>query len=102
MLSVHTLAGASFQLLADLGKLQNVFSPIRHSGRIRPEAEKEWLSALNRTQNYLKHADKDAEATHDYSEDATRMLVFEVVIMAQLLGVPRSRELLAYRDLVRV
>ena len=96
MLSVHTLAGASFQLLADLGKPQNILSPLRHSDRIRPEAEKEWLAALNRTQNFLKHADRDGDATHDYSEDATLMLVFEVVVMAQLLGLPRSREVLAY------
>src|SRR2546422_6130134 len=62
MLSVHTLAGAAFQLLADLGKVSGIVSRYRSEVLIRPERMKEWVQALNSTQNFLKHADRDADS----------------------------------------
>ena len=62
MLAVHTLTGAAFQLFADLGKISDIVSRFRSEELIRPERMNEWVQALNNTQNFLKHADRDASA----------------------------------------
>jgi hypothetical protein len=96
MLSIHTLAGASYQLLDDLGKGQGITSTLRSKDIIRPERMKEWLSALSRTQNFIKHADRDANQTHEYVEEGTIFLLFETVeIAGRLLGI-QTREMIAF------
>jgi hypothetical protein len=96
MLSVHTLAGAAFQLLADLGKLAGVVSPIRESDRIRPEGKKEWHTALAAPQNFLKHADRDPEHEHEYVEEGTIFLLFETMDLAGRVLKFTGREKLAF------
>jgi len=96
MLAVHTLAGSSFQLLADLGKRDGVVSRLRHSDRIRPENMTEWVNALNATQNFLKHADRDPDEEHEYVEESTLFLLFECVDLAIHLLKWDARERLAF------
>jgi hypothetical protein len=86
MLAIHTLGAASLQLLADLGKPQGILSPIRYTDRIKSEYQKEWFRALNRTQNFLKHADNDAGIAHEYDENETLLLLFEAVVMRMKRG----------------
>ena len=108
MLGVHTLTSAAFQLLADLGKVHGIRSLVRTDAFIWPERLKEWVTALNSTQNFLKHADKDPDAKHKYVDESTTLFLFEAVELARALGHPVVRERLAftvwfltsYRDLV--
>jgi hypothetical protein len=84
MLGVHTLAAAAMGLLSDLGKLKGVASPFRDS--------QEWLAALKKTQNFLKHADQDPTSVHLYNEKETVFLLFESVGLAGALVNETSRD----------
>ena len=97
ILAVHTLAGAAFQILEDVGAKVGVQSQLRHSDRIAPERRKEWFAALTATQNFLKHANRDAHVVHEYREEGTNFLLFEAVELASRVLPKESRERLAYR-----
>src|SRR2546428_411992 len=97
MLSVHTLTRAAFQLLADLGKVSGVVSRYRSDELIRPERMREWIEALNSTQNFLKHADKDANDALQYVEEGTILFLYEATELAARVGLAESRETLAFR-----
>ena len=92
MLAVHTLAAAATEVLSDLGKIRGVISPLRDPERIRPERQKEWLAALRKTQNFLKHADTDPDRSHTYNEEETVFLLFEAVGLAGALVNETGRE----------
>jgi hypothetical protein len=96
MLSVHTLAAASHRLLIDLGKSKGVESLARSSVKIRPEYHKEWLSALARTQNFLKHAERDQDKTYKYVEDETAFLLIDALDLASRLLKLESAEKQAF------
>jgi hypothetical protein len=97
MLAVHTLTGAAFQLLADIGKISGVVSRFRSTELIRPDRMTEWIRALNSTQNFLKHAASDPEATHRYAEEGTILFLYEAVELAGRVISDDSRERLAFR-----
>ena len=97
LLSVHTLTGAAFQLLADLGKASGIVSRFRSEELIRPERMKEWMQALNSTQNFLKHATRDEDGTLKYVEEGTVLFLYEAVELAGRLIAEGSREWLAFR-----
>jgi len=83
MLAIHTLTGAAFQLFADLGKLDGVVSRYRSEELIRRGRMRDWIQALNSTQNFLKHADRDPNEEHVYVEEGTILFLFEAVELAQ-------------------
>ena len=97
MLGVHTLAGAALRVFADLDSRAGVESFVRSSDKIRSEHRGEWLAALNRTQNFLKHADRDGDSKHKYSEKETLFLLLEAVDLAGRVTRADSAERFAYR-----
>jgi hypothetical protein len=98
MLAVHTLAAASLQLFTDIAKKEGVVSRMEEAveRRIRPEHRKEWVAAVSRTRNFLKHADRDADQSHEYAEEETLFVLFEGTELAYKLGPKKSRECSAY------
>lgn len=66
LLAIHTLASAALQLLVDLGEQRGVSTVVQRHDHIRPERLKEWLAAIVRTRNFLKHADRDSDDLLDY------------------------------------
>lgn len=97
MLAVHTLTGAAFQLLTDLGKAAGIGSRFRSGELIRPDRMQEWVQALNSTQNFLKHADRDLDGTLRYVEEGTILFLYEAVELAGRIVPEDSRERLAFR-----
>ena len=97
MLAVHTLTAAAFQLFADLGKVSGVVSRFRSTELIRPEKLREWIGALNSTQNFLKHADTDADEQHPYVEESTVLFLYEAVELAQRVSHKSGGERLAFQ-----
>jgi hypothetical protein len=97
MLSVHTLTGAAFQLFSDVGKVSGVVSRFRSDELIRPERMQEWIQALNSTQNFLKHADRDFGTEHRYVEEGTVLFLYEAVELAQRVMPETGRERLAFQ-----
>lgn len=81
MLAVHALtAGAHEVLHTLLSKKNGGTSSIKDHSRIRPERLKEYITHLNRTQNFLKHADRDHDQVLDYYKEATPYWIFDAVI----------------------
>jgi hypothetical protein len=85
MIAVHTLVGASLQVMLDLGHPKGIQSCIRSSEYIYENRIKDWINALNRTQNFLKHSNKDRDEVLQYSEEPTILLIMEAVILAETL-----------------
>lgn len=76
-LAIRTLAGAAYGILADLAEKRDLGSSwrtkmIEDSGLSKKDA----LQVLNAAQNYLKHADRDAEATLFFDEEENDHLMF--------------------------
>ncbi|MBI4118166.1 MAG: hypothetical protein HY455_01320 [Parcubacteria group bacterium] len=81
-IAIHTLAGAAFQILNDIGEKQKIKSV--HGQLldwVKPEKKDEVFKAINAAKNFFKHADKDPDgiikfnfgATEYYMMDSTRM-----------------------------
>jgi hypothetical protein len=96
--AVHTLAAAALQILLDLGKREGFVSPIRDPIRIRPERAKEWFRALARTENFLKHADRDPDDILEHDEELTAFHLFEAVAIAESLLKWDAPERLAFES----
>lgn len=97
MLSVHTLTAAAFGLLADLAGRSRIVSRYRSQEIIRPGRLKEWRQALKRTENFLKHADRDPDVALRYVEEGTVLLVYEAVELAERMRIPESDERIAFK-----
>lgn len=96
MLAVHTITGAAFQLFADIGKVSGVVSRYRSDHVIRSETLKEWNTALNMTQNFLKHADRDVDSSLNYSEEATILFLYEAVELSGRVSPGDAKEYTAF------
>lgn len=97
MLAVHTLTGAAMQILMDLGKPRGLVSPIRSERMIKAEYLAEWNRALNATQNFLKHADRDPTDLHKFVEEGTVFRLAEALELGiKVLGT-LQREWAAFR-----
>lgn len=76
-LAIRTLAGAAHGILADLTENQNCGSSwrtkmIEDSGLSKKDA----LQILNGAQNFLKHADRDADSILSFDEEENDHLLF--------------------------
>src|SRR5262249_15499075 len=83
ILAVHTLTAAAFQVFSGVGKTKGIVRRYRSEELIRPERMNAGSTALTATPNFLKHADKDPHAAHDYAEESTILLLYEAVELAQ-------------------
>lgn len=79
-ITVHTIAAATHGILRDLLLTRGDGSFIKDI-MIKPEYRKEVNGIINQTQNFLKHADRDAEITLDFSAGQTMFLLVDCVDM---------------------
>jgi hypothetical protein len=70
-LSTFTLNAAAHGILRDLLHRQGApeASLIKDSDWIRPERKKEYLAIINRSQNFLKHADTDPDTVIEFDPE---------------------------------
>jgi len=97
-LSIRTLAGAAYGILADIAEDQEQGSSCRtkiieDSGLTKTEA----LRALNAAQNYLKHADKDPNSSLSLHEEENDHLIFVASIECGGIGHPLSFSMQAFQ-----
>src|SRR5688572_23040851 len=83
--SIHTLVGAAHILITDLSAAPKQESVIeRH---VRPDKRWEFEGALRAPQNFLKHADRDPDATFDFNPHSTELLLFvDIEMFKELTG----------------
>ena len=79
--SVHTLAGAVYQLLTDLNK-HRCGKPLLmelESLRVIVIAGKEMevLRMINKAENFFKHADRDPDAIIDFNPESNELVLWE-------------------------
>lgn len=60
--AIHTLAAASHQILVDLASERGLSGIPKNNPLVRSEKEKEWITLVNNSHNFFKHADRDPEA----------------------------------------
>ena len=85
--AIHTLVGASHQLLYDLAKAKDFKSFIKDFPALRPERKKDWIAIINKAQNFFKHANKDPSDEFDFRQEFTRFLLIDALdLYRQLAG----------------
>ena len=86
MLSVHALVAGAHEVLHTLLLKSGIkASLIKDNPTIRKEKLKEFRSLMNRTQNFLKHADTDPHDTLKYYEAETPFWIHDAIRMHKIL-----------------
>lgn len=93
MIAVHTLAAASLQVLADLGKKAGFVSIVKNPVSIREDKRKLVFDRINAAQNFFKHADRDPKSILNFYPDATPFYILDAVILSEKLHGYRSSEI---------
>jgi hypothetical protein len=76
--AVHILAAAAHQILGDLAQQQGM-ETIRNSPYLRAGKGKQWITALNYPQNYLKHADRDPDAILEFNTELPHFFIVDAI-----------------------
>ena len=79
--SVHTLTAAAHQLLMDVGCSHGIKSFMKQNPLIKEEKFKEYISVVNKAENFFKHAKNDAKEMLDFDPGQTEYLMLDAVEM---------------------
>ena len=95
--AVHTVTAAAHQIVRDICRhRKDVESYLRFTDWIAPDHEKEFWGHVNRTANFLKHADKDSEATHEFEDKVAEFQLLFCCVWLRDLGAADSFEVKTY------
>ena len=87
--SIHTLTAAAYNVLRDINKNRGNDPVIVKEWIvkyiIRPEKKKEFISLMNKAENFFKHASRDSEETYTFRPHQTEILLYEAVYIYQRL-----------------
>ena len=108
MVSVVTLARAGAEILRALGRRQGIRDKLLDSEIIAEGKGREYRAWIRREQNFLKHADRDPDATFEFRRDVVPLTLFFAVDLLWRVGerdVPETRAfngwfLAAYPELI--
>ena len=82
--SIHTLAGAVYQILIDLNKHRGgnplIMELASLKGVVIPGKEKDLIRLLSKAENFFKHADRDPEAIIDFCPASNEHVLWESCI----------------------
>jgi hypothetical protein len=74
--AVHTVAAAGHRIIRDICESRGDIAGYQHfTDWIASGHEGEFWQAINRSANFFKHADKDANTIHEMNEDETDFLI---------------------------
>lgn len=83
--SIHTLACAAHEILANINKKQCGFPMIVSAAAVKKEYQKEFMRAIRTPQNFFKHADNDSEKTIVFRPEVTQHFIFDATSKYQEL-----------------
>ncbi|HBF39581.1 MAG TPA: hypothetical protein DDW50_19965 [Firmicutes bacterium] len=93
--SIHTLISAGFRILRDLMEKQKMEPDVMKY--IRPEKKQAFWDGINRTSNFLKHADGAPESVLDnIQEEANDFTLLFAILSYQKLGYKNTIEMTAF------
>jgi len=94
VVSIHTLAAASAQVLADLCRKKGISNfGLRDKTMIKPEFHELHRKAVKTSEQFFKHADQEpADAVHDYDPMEAEAHLTDTVMMYQKLSAPKTYE----------
>jgi len=87
LVSIHTLVSAADGILTGLCKKKGIPPGVLRDVElfVVPGREKEWLKALNKAQNFFKHADNDPSEIYELNAKGVHMHMFSAVEAFQRL-----------------
>ena len=86
LVSVVTLARAGAEILRDIGLPQGIRDQLLDSEIVVDGKEREYRDWIRREQNFLKHANKDPDATFEFRPDAVPLTLFCAVDLLWRVG----------------
>ena len=84
--SIETLAGAAHGVLRGMARGTNVQSFLHDSDVIKQQFRKEWINILHQSQNFFKHAGRDADALLEYNPEWVRFALLETCLLFRHLA----------------
>jgi hypothetical protein len=79
-ISIHTLTAAAYNIVRDICKKTGL-PPVLIKGLlidlVKQEKKKEFISILNKAENYFKHADKNHKDTLTFNPGQTELLIYD-------------------------
>jgi len=93
-IAVHSVAAAGHQIIRDICKSRgDIDGYHRLTDWLSPGQQKQFWQAINRSANFFKHADKDANAIHEVNEEETDSLIVVASKWYADLGFTQSLEM---------
>jgi hypothetical protein len=93
-IAIHTVASAAQTIVKQICENRgDVESYLRFKDWIAPGYEAEFWNAMNRSANFLKHADRDMNAVHALDEDETDYVIMFAARWCHDLGSTTSPEM---------
>ena len=90
--AIHTLIGAAYQILYDLGRKQGIESLLRDSKWIREERKEEWNQILNSARNFFKHADRDPKKELEFRPEINAFFLFDAILLCESVSKKKTNE----------
>ena len=90
--AIHTLTGAAYQILYDLGRKQGTESLLRDSEWIREVSKKEWNQILNSARNFFKHANRDSKKELEFRQEFNSFLLFDAILLYESISKKKTNE----------
>jgi hypothetical protein len=85
--SVHTLAGAAYQIIHDLKKHRGIDHPLLYDADlIKDQYRSMWINVLKRAVNFFKHADNDPQGTIELTSSGNLVFMMSAAAGLRLLG----------------
>jgi hypothetical protein len=79
VVSIHTLTLASYNIMRDLCIAQNksIFIKNKSLDFVKPEYHQKVKAALNKAENFFKHADKDPDEVLEFNPGITEFFIWD-------------------------
>ena len=92
--AIHSVATAGQRMIRDVCESRgDVKSYLQFTDWIAPGHEKEFWSAMNKSSNFIKHADNDPHRTHDFNIEASDFVILLAIHWYRGLGRPLTIEM---------
>lgn len=96
--SAHTLAYAAYEIVHAVSKTKNPQRPdlLLDSSQVKPDKRKEFNELFRAAANFFKHADRDPDATIEFSPGLTELFIYFAIKGIELCGVTPAPELVIF------